>query len=617
MKAIRISCLVLVAAFADITHAQHADVRPRVSEGMIVTDGYIDSASATIEGLRIFGYDFQEDPADPYFAADPGFNALAGSGLPGGSQLRFNILSGADFGLPANLSFWDGTDKDLTETGIQVQFGLAPSGETLRLGFASSSVVVGTGLGAMSGFPIQTVNANGSVHRHLSSFLDAGSAAVPAEGVYLFPLQLTSSDAAVRDSDPLFLVYNNGRSEEQHDLAIEWVEANLLVVSSDWNVDANGNWSQPTNWTSGVPDVAGTEASFGSIITQPRTVTVDAPITAGRIGFNNANAYTIAGAGPLTLDAKNGEAQINVASGSHAITAPLTLADDTLITVTPPAGGLSLGALVAAAVNLTKSGAGVLTVNNVRTAGLSVNGGTLTVAPNGADAGTSVVGSLSIAGDAAPTAKFDLVNNAAVINYTGASPATTIRQQILAGRGGAGFGATWTGNGITSSAAAEAEAESLSVGYAENSALPLGPYTSFRGQPVDATSVLMVLTRTADANLDGVVNDDDVTIVGASYAPGVLQPFWALGDFDFSGFVDDDDVTLLGAFYDPTAVPLASGEVASGQGVAAVPEPATVTLLGIMVMSIAALATARRGLRGARRDACGRNPPASAALNAV
>jgi hypothetical protein len=587
-----------LASYAGVALAQHADVRPRVSDGMIFTDGFIDATSETIPDLRIFGYDFQEDPADPYFAADPGFNAAAGSGLPGGSQLLFNILSGADFDLPANLSFWDGTDKNAAEPGVQVQFGLVPGGETLRLGFASGSVVVGTGLGEMSGFAIQTVNANGAVHRHLSSFLDAGSAAVPAEGVYLFPLELTSSDAAVRDSDPLFFVYNNGRSEEQHDLAIEGVEANLLVVESAWNVDANGNWSLAANWSAGVPHVAGAIASFGSIITQPRTATIDAPVSVGRLDFDNANVYTIAGASPLTLDVRNGDAQINVTSGSHAITAPLTLADNTLITVTPASNNLSLAALSATAGNLTKSGGGTLTVNNVRAAGLLINSGTVAVAPNGTNSGTSVVGSLSIAGGATPTAKFDLANNAAIVNHTGASPADVIRQQILAGRGGAGLGHTWSGLGISSSAAATAvEAESLSVGYAENSALPLGAYTSFRGQSVDATSVLMALTRTGDANLDGIVNDDDVTIVGASYAPGVPQAFWALGDFDYNGFVDDDDVTLLGVFYDPTAAPLASGGAVSGEGVAAVPEPASVILLGIMVMTIAALAAARGELR--------------------
>ena len=59
-------------------------------------------------------------------------------------------------------------------------------------------------------------------------------------------------------------------------------------------------------------------------------------------------------------------------------------------------------------------------------------------------------------------------------------------------------------------------------------------------------------TRIGDANLDGVVNNDDVTIVGANYAPGFAKPRWDLGDFDYNGFVDDDDVTLLGVVLRPS-----------------------------------------------------------------
>jgi hypothetical protein len=174
-------------------------------------------------------------------------------------------------------------------------------------------------------------------------------------------------------------------------------------------------------------------------------------------------------------------------------------------------------------------------------------------------------------------ATFDLTDNAAIIDYpeAGPSPDAAIREQIISGRDGARLGATWNGQGITSSTAATAnatDAESRSVGYAENSAMPLGALTTFRGQPVDATSVLITFTRTGDANLDGLVNDDDVTIVGATYAPGVSQPSWAFGDFDYNGFVDDDDVTLLGAFYNPSAPPLA---VTPAEAVAAVPEPAS------------------------------------------
>jgi autotransporter-associated beta strand protein len=196
-----------------------------------------------------------------------------------------------------------------------------------------------------------------------------------------------------------------------------------------------------------------------------------------------------------------------------------------------------------------------------------------------ANSGTSTVTKLTIAGGINPTGKLDLTNNSAVINYTGTSPADTIRQQIINGRGGSGLGKTWNGQGITSSAAAAAEPESRSVGYAENATMPLGPLTTFRGQSVDSTTVIMAFTRTADANLDGVVNDDDVTIVGATYAPGVANASWANGDFDYNGFVDDDDVTLLGALYNPSAPPVLAPAAESGASVVAVPEPHAVWLL--------------------------------------
>ena len=346
-----------------------------------------------------------------------------------------------------------------------------------------------------------------------------------------------------------------------------------------WNVDANGNWSLAANWMGGEPNAAGASASFLGAITAARTITVDGPKTVGSLTFNNAASYSLAGPGPLQIDSA-AASTIEVTSGSHTISVPVMLADDTVVSVSPAAGSLSItGALSASAVNLTKAGLGTLTLSNLRAAGLSINSGTVAIAPGGTPASTSVLSTLSIDGGATPTAKLDLNNNAAIVNYTGTSPAATIRQQILAGRGGTGLGKSWNGQGITSSAAAAAEPESRSVGYAENSTLPLGPYTTFRGQPVDDTSMLMAFTRTGDANLDGVVNDDDVTIVGASYAPGVAGASWATGDFDYNGFVDDDDVTLLGVFYDPGAAPLVAPAEPGASGVAAVPEPGTVALL--------------------------------------
>jgi hypothetical protein len=377
-----------------------------------------------------------------------------------------------------------------------------------------------------------------------------------------------------------------------------------LVVSppaiDTWNVDADGDWTTATNWSPGVPHGAGAQGLFGGAITAPRTVAVNLPVTVGRIDFDSTNAYTIAGPSALTLDAASGAAMINVVNGSHTLSGPLTLADDLQITVTPAASNLSLGeSLQASGRTVTKAGAGSLTVSHLQAASLTIDEGAVRLAVSGGTGRVSLMESLSIAGNAAaPAARFDLSDNAVVLDYTDATPAAAIRGQLIAGRGGSGLGATWTGQGITSSTAAAAEPESRSVGYAENASLPLGPNASFRGQTVDDTSLLMAYTRTGDANLDGVVNDDDVTIVSATYAPGVPQPNWALGDFDYNGFVDDDDVTLLGVFYDPAAEPIAVPAVAAPTRVTGVPEPSAVVSAMCAVAAVLAW-VARRGFSSA------------------
>jgi hypothetical protein len=162
---------------------------------------------------------------------------------------------------------------------------------------------------------------------------------------------------------------------------------------------------------------------------------------------------------------------------------------------------------------------------------------------------------------------------------------------ILAGRGAPGIGnATWNGTAAIVSANAAADPDQRSIGYAENSALPLGSVATFGGQTVDSSSILIRFTRTADADLDGRVNDNDVTIVGAFYLQSTSGQ-WYLGDFDYSGMCDDSDVTLLGAFYDPAAPPLspayltdmygAEFAAAFEAGQAMAPEPSIAGLLAL------------------------------------
>jgi autotransporter-associated beta strand protein len=429
----------------------------------------------------------------------------------------------------------------------------------------------------------------------ISKIVDGGGDSIARELVRINPVTGVVTPIGVMDTGDAFMA----------DLAFVFIDTPLLHT---WNVDAAGNWSTAASWTNGEPNAVGDAASFAGVITAPRTISVDGPKTVGSLTFDNAQSYTIGGTGTLTINS-NAAPTINVINGSHTISAPLTIAAGKTVTKSGPGTLTISGTQTHGAGAVLVASAGTTNLNSDAGANLSLQanaavnlgatqhlggvqigaGATVQVATGPSK--TLVTPTLTIAGTpAAPTGKLDLTTNSGIVNYTGTSPADAIRQQILAGRGGPGLGKTWNGQGITSGAAATAEAETRSVGYAENATMPLGPLTTFRGQPVDDTTVLMAFTRTADANLDGVVNDDDVTIVGATYAPGTAGATWARGDFDYNGFVDDDDVTLLGALYDPSATPI----LAPAAGVAAVPEPATLILALAGAVGIGALIRRRR-----------------------
>jgi autotransporter-associated beta strand protein len=279
------------------------------------------------------------------------------------------------------------------------------------------------------------------------------------------------------------------------------------------------------------------------------------------------------------------------------------------------AGNLSYGFAMGKANGLTKFGTGTLTLSgtNTHTGGTTVSAGTL-IAANGDALG---VGPLNVANGALVQAqaglakavkitslntntsgKLDLTNNGMVINYTGSSPAAAIRALLIQGRGGVGFGVgDWNGaSGIASSTANTSPHDPISygIGYAQNDLMPLGGFSgTFMGQNINANSILIRFTRGADATLDGIVNDDDVTIVGALYDNGATSGHvWAEGDFTYDGLINDDDVTALGALYDPSAPPpslttltaLYGSDFAAafeaGQALA-VPEPASLALLGL------------------------------------
>ena len=133
--------------------------------------------------------------------------------------------------------------------------------------------------------------------------------------------------------------------------------ASDISTASLWNVNASGNWSTAANWTNPPANAAGSRVRFDTFISQPVTVTT-AGETVGALYFNSLTNYTLAGSG-LTIDNDTPPAFINVESGAHTLSAPLTLNDDTIVNLSPSTL-FTLGSVSGATATLTAQGNGML-----------------------------------------------------------------------------------------------------------------------------------------------------------------------------------------------------------------------------------------------------------------
>ena len=170
-------------------------------------------------------------------------------------------------------------------------------------------------------------------------------------------------------------------------------------VSATWNLPGSGSWSNAlaSNWSPAVPNASGAVATFGTAITAPATLSVDNAKTVGRMVFNNANSYTIAGgvADVITLADGAGTPEISVTLGSHTISAPVVLGQNANVsagvgTTLTISGGINGGTN-----SLTKTGAGTVNLDGSQSyAALNATAGTTTVdgAVGSATSAVSVTG---------------------------------------------------------------------------------------------------------------------------------------------------------------------------------------------------------------------------------
>jgi autotransporter-associated beta strand protein len=229
--------------------------------------------------------------------------------------------------------------------------------------------------------------------------------------------------------------------------------------------------------------------------------------------------------------------------------------------------------------------AGSSTTSALATGPVTITGGELKLATgtsggNGPAPTSPIdVTSLSITG----SGQFDLNNNHIIITYGATDPFSTIAGYIKSGYNGGG----WNGPGVISTAAqTKTNGLSYGVGYADGADGKVSGLSS--GQ------IEVAYTLLGDANLDGLVNAADFTILAANFNQPVTG--WDQGDFNYDGLVNAADFTDLAANFNQSVsgAAVSGGDVAAldayaaanGISLAYVPEPASAGVIAMAGLGV-------------------------------
>lgn len=192
-------------ALGGAASAQHFDIYLSAENGKLTIGAADDESGQTVPGVSVFEAFFGEstDGNFPNETDEPGWFA---DDLPQNTVYGFNFLDG--------LRVFDG-DFD--------QF----AAETLTLtadstdGGAPSATTAGAGQ-FVPGFFFTSPDGSGGFDSHIDFVLNAPA----SDGIYLAQMQATSDSFA--SSDPFWIVFSQNVPDEQLEIAVEYVEANIV-----------------------------------------------------------------------------------------------------------------------------------------------------------------------------------------------------------------------------------------------------------------------------------------------------------------------------------------------------------------------------------------------------
>jgi autotransporter-associated beta strand protein len=363
-------------------------------------------------------------------------------------------------------------------------------------------------------------------------------------------MEITNTSAAPSTTGWYDYTYINGSSSTAP------VDSNAIDILNWDNAGQSGDgmtWDNnfSTNWNDGVSALrftANSNVVFNDNNNGHYDVTLNSVVSPGSVTVNNSSGnYVIDGSGEIA------------GSGSLFKSGTGTL---TLITQNIYTGGTTVnqGALIVGM-------PGSLPSNS----SLALTGGNAVLAP---DIGQVTLSSLSISGNST----LDIGNNHVIINYGASDPMATIYSYLKSGSlGGPGI--------ISSFTATPTNGFNYGVGFADGADGIVSGLSS--GQ------IEIKYTLLGDANLDGIVNGSDFSILAANFGQGYTN--WDQGNFLFTPTINGADFAALAANFGQgdsgadgavTAADFAAlDEFAAINGLLAdVPEPASTSVLAAMAV---------------------------------
>jgi autotransporter-associated beta strand protein len=306
----------------------------------------------------------------------------------------------------------------------------------------------------------------------------------------------------------------------------------------------------------------------------------------GIININNTALTTLAGSVQLSEGASNRTLRIG-GSGNVLISGPVSNSPSTGV------GSLAYDGTGSLTINGTTSYTGTtaatsgkIVLGNSLTTSSSVTAsgsGTIELASNGSAARVINTPSVSVSG----TGKVDLKDNKLVTNTTAGSLTGTTYNGVQGFVQSGLNSGTWDGSGIvTSQGDALSGLTTIAVATGEQ-IRGLGTATDlWAGQTITGASTLAMYTYAGDLNLDGLINGDDYANIDFNSSNPSASGYFN-GDINYDGVINGDDYASIDFNVNAQGAPFpTSGSVDGSLAVTAVPEPTSLSVIGLAAASL-------------------------------